>query len=599
MITRLIIGNFKAIRGPVEIDLRPITLLFGPNAAGKSSILQAIHYAIETLEGRWLDTYYTRLGREYVNLGGFGNFVHNHDLSSVITLGFEQNWYPTKTSDSGFPVVDEALAMLPAVRELHRNIKSHRVVWRTGSQARDGGPPAVTASEIEINDEPIATLASTLEGRCGLLGANTFVELKLNLAHSLFGSKHPLEHLEAPELTAELASTKELVVAALGESTEDGNGWARISISFVQHGTGNFHRWSGDALPLPQYRVRVTSVAGDTRAKQRLAHLLDTILISPMIVLAGQLEPTIHVGPLRSVLPRDSEFIGAPKQSEGSWHDIGCWYDGSAAWLLPTRFRSAYDYWVLLDPVNMFLHDNDLMDTGLRLEVIRQRRFEDNLDDVVRADERNSDADEWGSVDVPELADFIGLLQKHDAELESSTKERLIELLRKIREDSGNLPSEKRLVLRDTRRNISLTLQDVGAGISQVIPVLMAMFYKTASAVRMIEQPELHLHPKAQVALGDALIRGVIGSHHSSIMLIETHSEHLLLRLLRRVREAARGEQPAGSFNDLTPEDLAVIYVEPSGEGAQVRRLRVDEQGDFIDRWPSGFFDERAGELFS
>ena len=80
-------------------------------------------------------------------------------------------------------------------------------------------------------------------------------------------------------------------------------------------------------------------------------------------------------------------------------------------------------------------------------------------------------------------------------------------------------------------------------------------------------------------------------------LLIETHSEHIILRMLRRIRETTENELPPGATG-LKPDDLSVIYVDKTEEGVQLRNLRVDEEGEFIDRWPKGFFDERTDELF-
>jgi hypothetical protein len=70
-----------------------------------------------------------------------------------------------------------------------------------------------------------------------------------------------------------------------------------------------------------------------------------------------------------------------------------------------------------------------------------------------------------------------------------------------------------------------------------------------------------------------------------------------LLRLLRRIREQTDGELPPGVAG-LTTDDLSVIYVENDGQGVRFVPLRVDAEGEFLDRWPAGFFEERAGELF-
>jgi predicted ATPase len=80
-------------------------------------------------------------------------------------------------------------------------------------------------------------------------------------------------------------------------------------------------------------------------------------------------------------------------------------------------------------------------------------------------------------------------------------------------------------------------------------------------------------------------------------LLIETHSEHIMLRLLRRIRETSEGLLPPAT-SGLRPDDLSVVYVESNQEGVHFRKLRIDQTGEFVDRWPHGFFEQRAEELF-
>jgi predicted ATPase len=112
----------------------------------------------------------------------------------------------------------------------------------------------------------------------------------------------------------------------------------------------------------------------------------------------------------------------------------------------------------------------------------------------------------------------------------------------------------------------------------------------------LIEQPELHLHPALQAELGDVFIESALGKNKNTF-LIETHSEHLILRLLRRIRETTESELEEGD-NPLRPEDVAVIYAKPTEKGTELIELRITEDGDFADKWPDGFFAERAKELF-
>ena len=129
--------------------------------------------------------------------------------------------------------------------------------------------------------------------------------------------------------------------------------------------------------------------------------------------------------------------------------------------------------------------------------------------------------------------------------------------------------------------------------------------------IRCIEQPEIHIHPRLQSELGSFIadcadrwqdVKAVTAKQESpqrpgNQFIIETHSEHLILRLLRLIRETTNGELKEGE-KPLRPEDVAVIYAKPTEHGTELMELRISEDGDFIDKWPDGFFTERAKELF-
>lgn len=164
---------------------------------------------------------------------------------------------------------------------------------------------------------------------------------------------------------------------------------------------------------------------------------------------------------------------------------------------------------------------------------------------------------------------------------------------------------------------------DVGSGIGYVLPVLCAAYGDSgrlqlgihqhpefiANAVKdtanelaphglaacFIQQPELHLHPALQAALGDVLIES---SNAGMQLLIETHSEHLILRVLKRIRRTFL-QVNNGAEQRISPDDVSVLYFKPSPEGiTKVTRLRISKDGEFMDRWPDGFFGERGRELF-
>jgi predicted ATPase len=153
--------------------------------------------------------------------------------------------------------------------------------------------------------------------------------------------------------------------------------------------------------------------------------------------------------------------------------------------------------------------------------------------------------------------------------------------------------------LHDEINDIDVDPPDIGVGVSQVLPVVVGALDMGASEnpcrIFAVEQPELHVHPGVQVALGDVFINAVNNTERT--MLIETHSEHLLLRLLRRVRENF-DETVENTVPTLTPDMVSIVYVQPMQEGVEITPLPITEEGEFTRPWPEGFFDERAEELF-
>ena len=158
--------------------------------------------------------------------------------------------------------------------------------------------------------------------------------------------------------------------------------------------------------------------------------------------------------------------------------------------------------------------------------------------------------------------------------------------------EKADVPTLRELVLVDIRKNTVVTHRDVGIGISQVLPVLV-MAYASKSKLLAMEQPEIHLHPALQAELGDAFIESALGERQNTFIL-ETHSEHLILRLMRRMRETYQGKETG--LPPITPDDISVLYVEPDGARSIVREMPLNELGELVKSWPGGFFEEGLRE---
>ena len=129
------------------------------------------------------------------------------------------------------------------------------------------------------------------------------------------------------------------------------------------------------------------------------------------------------------------------------------------------------------------------------------------------------------------------------------------------------------------------TLTDVGFGVSQVMPVLVLLYYVPKGSIVLLEQPEIHLHPSAQSVLADVFLHAA--RTRGIQILVESHSEHLLRRIQRRRAEGAEGT-----------DDVKLYFVSAGESGARLNDLELDRYGQ-IRNWPEHFFGDELGEVFA
>ena len=149
-------------------------------------------------------------------------------------------------------------------------------------------------------------------------------------------------------------------------------------------------------------------------------------------------------------------------------------------------------------------------------------------------------------------------------------------------------PDIQELKFLDLRTGVFVSPRDMGLGISQSLPILASCMALDNSSI-FIEQPELHLHPAVQCEMADEFIRSK--NNNKNNFFIETHSEHILLRIMRRLRYSSEGKISKNDELYITPDDN-------SGEGTYVKELELDEDGTLLDAWPNGFFEEGYKERF-
>lgn len=140
-----------------------------------------------------------------------------------------------------------------------------------------------------------------------------------------------------------------------------------------------------------------------------------------------------------------------------------------------------------------------------------------------------------------------------------------------------------RATVRTTRDGAQVGLTDVGFGVSQVLPVLVLLYYVPKGATVILEQPEIHLHPAVQSGLADVMLN--VSKARNLQIIVESHSEHLLRRLQRQVAEER-----------VPHEHVKLYFVSTAGDEAQLTDLALNPWGE-IENWPDRFFGDEVGEI--
>ena len=130
-----------------------------------------------------------------------------------------------------------------------------------------------------------------------------------------------------------------------------------------------------------------------------------------------------------------------------------------------------------------------------------------------------------------------------------------------------------------SRTNIA----DAGFGASQVLPLIVQALAAERNSLTIAEQPEIHLNPRLQYLLADLLVEMANGDHR---VIVETHSEHLLLTLRRLVADGK-----------IKHDQVAIYFVEKTKGASKIRAIDLTDNGHILsETWPKGFFEDSLSE---
>ena len=544
MLQSLELENFKAFGERAHIPFAPITLIFGENSAGKSSILQALNLLKQTRESREAGALLLpRAENGIVDLGSFQEMLFDHDLKRVLSIRVE-----TKM-DRGLAI--EFNFKRPS---LEQEVLLDRVGIYDGKSAKC----LAKFQPLEIDEEP-----EEFSMGIGLSRDEFFLA-----PHSLSSSKlGPLECVWLTKATEywkpEFEWCKENKGTILNWLKE-----RKLNLEQLRDHqanpkkNGNERKHAGERLQETDERflkdlgcldddIEFFSSDFDlkTYISKRHGEEMNTVLgvqgfIPTATIVSGEKNPIV-TGP-RSLLRRqsnDTEIFDIAQFAMAA----GGALEQTLETLFPMGpFRRPPERWYIFTGTSP-------QDVGYRGDLLPDLLF--------RRPELIKETNKW--------------LEQLDMGYELEVKP--------VGSNSGDL-FEVRLIDARRKERVNVALPDVGFGVSQLLPFVVQSLVSKEQIIS-IEQPEVHVHPRLQADIGD-LLAEAIKEPRQNQFVVETHSEHLILRLQRLVYEKR-----------IEPEDVSVIYISRGSEGAKLQRLRLDEEGDFIDDWPNGFFPERLREL--
>ena len=564
MIQQLNFHNFQGFKGTQSAVLRPITLIFGPNSSGKSSIGRSIQLMAEEFERsvprdmsvlEWRESSFLDLGFSKAGLRTAKETIYGQlkncqtELDHVLGYG----WTGQIDEELGIRGVSDVTGMvthqfvLEDYESMYDHSKTVRGIIHFEEELVDAVaetypdleiPIAVTIvvdaegarfKDLELPELAILEGFFAVNGRWGgyprkglsQIPTGTFREI---LANEMAKTKELVKTIEIQDQSNHslLKHTQEFWYAPIQICPPYILGshilWGDADIDFLDDGER-----AGDAF----WPERIESSGLDKPSRERLALLADLFDTAYRCVVPA-LRDLVKVPSLREI-PKAAAIVESNAKPKGVMEDMGTH-----------------------DPI---------------LKAALNGAFE-----------RNSPQSA--------LSNLTGGRYWLDT--------RTVEI-----EDSGINVQLNRLI--DTHNGARLTFQEVGTGISQVYPVIEAIYN---GRLVYVEQPELHLHPRMQGQLMDLIIDRWIEKPDSQFIL-ETHSESMLLRLQKRIR----------NDENFSADVVSVIYVDsveefddesPAQDGQisktnkrwnEISEISLDNYGDVIDPFPESFASLRLEDL--
>lgn len=595
MLTEFSIGNYQAFSTPQRVPLRPITLIFGPNSAGKSALLRSLLVARHAILNAKLSK---SEGASERHPGSYADIVRNGNTNPI---------------SFGFTVQPDG----KSGEEAHKL----GLVWK---ETLAGNLETVALSVKQMHSEVVtySTNCDSKHLQINYLGEN----LRELIASARLDSdaKGILNELVQNSIKKRLSLQKNVAIPGIDEDhfriedskSDEGDVFNALEKMHEEgrsnEGLSDWMRKIKTAVDSLKSAITSQFKLVDSSVRAELTNLIYHGPIRPIcdeITKAQQLEPGMKEW---WSLAADPKLLA--KVNEWLSKDV-----------FKTKFRLEFDRLFLDSALKELLRmlskertiehliaasidaklgaphsnlegltsdmagclsDDDYEDEGELWEAAEQRAREVLSDQYEEEYQLNRDEGNVEEAEAFLLGGVNAILSNLQGVLESVREG-------KGARSEGGFNSAK-VCFFDLGAKCVVSPSNMGIGFSQMMP-LVASAFGSENQLIAIEQPELHVHPALQTELADLFIQSA--KERGNRFLIETHSEHLILRVMRRIRETFEDKLPEG-MKPITTDDVCVLYVEPGENGSIVREMPLNERGELVKGWPGGFFEEALNEMF-